>query len=68
MNMEKLFLISVFWENRDEEDGEDAIVHLEDGVVIHITRSDGLDVRLLITELEAVYYFALEQMHCREQE
>jgi hypothetical protein len=66
--MEKLLLVSVFWESREEEDGEDAIVHIEDGVVVYITRPDGLEVRLLITELEHVYYFALEQVHRWEED
>ena len=65
--MEKLLLVSVFWQGHAEEEGEDAAVHVEDGVVIYITRPDGLEVRLLITELEQVYHFALEQMHRREE-
>lgn len=64
--MEMLLLVSVFWESHEEENGEDATVHVEDGIVVYITRPDGLEVRLLITELEFVYYFALEQMHRRE--
>ena len=66
--MDRLLLVSVFWESHGEEDGEDATVHVEDGVVVYITRSDGLEVRLLITELEHVYHFALEQMHRRGEE
>lgn len=66
--MDKMFLVSVFWESREEEDGEDATVHVEDGIVVYITRYDGLEVRLLITELEAIYHFALEQVHRREEE
>lgn len=66
--MERLLLVSVFWESREDKDGEDATVHVEDGIVVYITRPDGLEVRLLITELEAVYHFALEQVHRREEE
>jgi hypothetical protein len=66
--MEGLLLVSVFWESHEAETGEDAIVHVEDGVVVYFTRSDGLAVRLLITELEQVYHFALEQMHRTEDE
>lgn len=66
--MERLLLVSVFWESHEKEAGEDAIVHIEDGVVVYITRPDGLEVRLLITELEQVYHFALEQIHRREEE
>lgn len=65
--LEKLLLVSVFWENQDADEGEDATVCVEDGVVVYITRADGLEVRLLITELEHLYHFALEQMHRREE-
>src|SRR5690242_19124886 len=66
--MEKTSLVSVFWENHNAQDGADATIHVEDGVVLYITRADGLEVRLLITELEYIYHFALEQMHCRGAE
>lgn len=66
--MEKLSLLAVFWEGHEAKDGEDATVHVEDGVVVYITRRDGLEVRLLITELEYVYHFALEQIHRRDEE
>lgn len=65
--MDRLLLVSVFWKSDEQETGEDAMVHVEDGVVIHITGPDYLEVRLLITELEAVYHFALEQIHRREE-
>jgi len=65
--MERLLLVSVFWESDEAEAGEDALVHIEDGVVVYITRLDGLEVRLLITELEQVYHFALEQIHRRKE-
>jgi hypothetical protein len=64
--MERLLLVSVFWESDKGEASEDATVHVEDGVVIHITRPDGLAVRLLISELELVYHFALEQIYRKE--
>ena len=65
--MDKLLLVSVFWENQDSDEGKDATVCVQDGVVVYITRSDGLEVRLLITELEHVYHFALEQIYGREE-
>lgn len=65
--MEKLLLVSVFWANQDADEGEDATVCVEDGVVVYITRSDGFEVRLLITELELIYQFALEQIYGREK-
>ena len=66
--MEMLYLVSVFWESHEQARGKDATVHVEDGVVVYITRSGGLEVRLLITELEHVYHFALEQMRRGEQD
>jgi len=66
--MEMLYLVSVFWERHEQEHGEDATVHVEDGVVVYFTCVDGLEVRLLITELEHVYHFALEQMHRWEKD
>jgi hypothetical protein len=42
--MERLLLVSVFWESHDQEAGEDEIVHVEDGIVIYITRPDSLEV------------------------
>lgn len=65
--MEKRSLVAVFWENQDATEGEDATVFVEDGLVVYIRRADGLEVRLLIAELEFVYHFALEQSH-REEE
>lgn len=65
--MEKLSLVAVFWENQDATDGEDATVFVEDDLVVYIRRADGLEVRLLITELEFVYHFALEQSHGEEE-
>src|SRR5688500_3910046 len=53
--MERLYLVSIFWESHEDENGEDATVHVEDSVVVYITRPDGLEVRLLVTELEQVH-------------
>jgi hypothetical protein len=65
--MEKRSLVAVIWENQAATDGEDATVYVEDSLVVCITRADGLEVRLLITELEFVYRFALEQSQRREE-
>lgn len=66
--MERLTLPAVFWESHKAKEGIDATVHVEDGVVVYITRGDGLEVRLLITELEYVYHFSLEQIRQKKDE
>lgn len=61
MNMESLSLVAVFWPHHASDDAENATVHIEDDLVIYITRADGLEVRLLIPELALILRFALKQ-------
>ena len=60
--MSELKLVAVFWESEDDDTPKDAIVTVEDGVVIYIKSIDGLELRLLWPELEKLFDFAIDEI------
>ena len=65
--MAQLRLVAVFWPTPEMDTADDAVVTVADGVVIHISRKDGLEVRFLIHELAALYAFALDEVTRQEE-
>lgn len=60
--MRELRLIAVFWESNDDNSPKDAVVTVEDGVVVYIKSLDGIEVRLLWPELEKLFDFAVDEI------
>jgi hypothetical protein len=61
--MAELKLIAVFWESEEDECPKDAVITVEDGVVVYIKCIDGTnEVRLLWTELEKLFDFAIDEV------
>lgn len=52
---------AVFWGGADAEDGVDAVAHVEDGLILYLTRPDGLQVRLTVDELTLLYHFVIAE-------
>jgi hypothetical protein len=63
-----LYLIAVFWEGPDAKDGVDAIAHVEDALIVYLTRPDGLQVRLTVYELELLYNFVTGEVLRQDEE
>ena len=61
-------LVAIFWEDPDAEDGVDAVAHVEDALVLHLTRPDGLHVRLTVDELTLLYHFVISETYRQAQE
>ena len=59
--MSRLNLLSVLWKEGDEN-GQDAVASVEDGVVVFLKFPDGYEVRLLWHELEALFDFAIDEI------
>lgn len=59
--MSKLNLVSVLWKEGDEI-GQDADCSVEDGIVVKLRFPDGYEVRLLWTELEKLFDFAIDEI------
>jgi hypothetical protein len=59
--MGQLHLPAVFWPGHSDESAP-ATCYVEDALVIYIQRADGLQVRLLFHELEALYDFAVDEI------
>lgn len=60
--MAELYLPGVFWSSDDSQDSEDGLVTVADGAVVHVTRADGFEVRLLIHELVALCKFVADEV------
>lgn len=65
--MAELYLPSVFWSSAACESAEDALVTVEDGDVVHVTRADGFEVRLLVHELLALCKFVADEVEQYEE-
>ncbi len=61
-------LVAVFWEGPDAKDGKDAVAHVEDALIVYLTRPDGLEVRLTVNELDLLYSFVLGEVFRQEHE
>ncbi len=59
---------AVFWDSPDAEDGVNAVAHVEDALIVYLTRPDGLQVRLLVNELDLLYSFVMGEVFRQEQE
>lgn len=59
---------AVFWNSPDAEHGVDAIAHVEDALIVYLTRPDGLQVRLLVNELELLYTFVKGEVFRQSEE
>jgi hypothetical protein len=58
---------AVFWQGPDAEDGVNAVVHVEDALVLYLTRPDGLQVRLTVNELDLLYSFVMGEVFRQEE-
>jgi hypothetical protein len=59
---------AVFWDGAHAQDGVDAVAHVEDGLIVYLTRPDGLQVRLTIDELTLLYHFAISEAFRQDEE
>jgi hypothetical protein len=59
---------AVFWDGADAEDGVDAVAHVEDGLIVYLTRADGLELRLTVDELTLLYHFAISESVHQDEE
>src|SRR5215210_1602003 len=63
-----LSFTAVFWDSPDAHDGVDALAHVEDASVLYLTRPDGLQVRLLVHELDLLYSFVMGEVFRQEEQ
>ena len=59
---------AVFWNSADDNDGVDAVAHVEDGLILYLIRPDGLQVRLTINELDLLYSFVMGEVFRQEEQ
>jgi hypothetical protein len=61
-------LTAVFWDSPNAQDGVDAVAHVEDALIVYLTRPDGLQVRLLVNELDLLYSFVMGEVFRQEEQ
>ena len=59
---------AVFWDSAHAEDGVNAVAHIEDALIVYLTRPDGLQVRLTVDELTLLYHFAIGEAFRQDEE
>lgn len=62
-----LHLVAVFWEGPNAKDGIDAVAHVEDALVVYLTRPDGLQVRLTVYEVKLLHHFVIGEVFRQEE-
>jgi hypothetical protein len=60
-------LVAVFWEGPDAKDGVDAVAHVEDALILYLSRPDGLQVRLTVYELDLLHNFVIGEVFRQEE-
>ena len=63
-----MFLPACFWESEDDESPREAIVTVEDALVVIFSRDDSLQLRLTVYEFKAVAEFVIQEIEHQEEE
>ena len=65
---EVLFIPAAFWNSDGDDHPAEAMVVVEDATMIVFSRHDGTQLRLLLTELDALVVFVVKEVRRQEEE
>ena len=63
-----MFLPACFWESEDDESPREAIITVEDALVVIFSRDDSLQLRLTVYEFKAVAEFVIQEIERQDEE